>query len=385
MSDINPVTLTSKTALENFNSDFSTSWEWGSNWTNVESQFETFVNKYLFPKLNETSIANVALGNRFEPYAKEIDFISQFSEEYVILDSVPVNMNLSKNAELMLKRNYPKMATKLYGPGVLRKMKFTLNNNDVRHNFNTLADATKYALAVYKKKISDINVLEEKEIKAMLVDYALNQTKDKREVASADELFTSVFEAILNIQNNSEKYNEGNLASGGHLGRYTTVSKLANVQILTTDKMKTFLLDTKLANTYQAQGLDLSDSLISFDDLGGTYRVLEDVEITSPDTIQLFRTFGDYQVEVGDIIPKDSILTFDVSDITETIQVEEIKPESDFFAYVYDKNKVRYRRNTKDMLKIPFYNPEFDEVTYWLHYYAFKNMSPFYNSVTIGG
>ena len=69
MSDINPVTLTSKTALQNFNSDFSTSWEWGSNWTNVESQFETFVNKYLFPKLNETSIANVALGNRFEPFS----------------------------------------------------------------------------------------------------------------------------------------------------------------------------------------------------------------------------------------------------------------------------------------------------------------------------
>lgn len=43
----------------------------------------------------------------------------------------------------MLKRNYPKMATKLYGQGVLKKTKFTLNNNDTRHNFLTLGDATK--------------------------------------------------------------------------------------------------------------------------------------------------------------------------------------------------------------------------------------------------
>ena len=122
---VNPTTAIAVSALEQYNSDFSTAWTFGMNWTNVESGFETYVNKYLFPKLNETSIANVALGNRFEWLAKEIDFISQYSEEYVILDTVPVNMNLSQDEELMLKRNYPKMATKLYGQGVLKKTKFT--------------------------------------------------------------------------------------------------------------------------------------------------------------------------------------------------------------------------------------------------------------------
>ena len=252
----NPTTLASISALEQYNSDHSTAWEFGTNWTNVSSKFETFINKYLFPKLNETSLHNVALGNRFEWLAKEIDFISQYSEEYVILDTVPINMNLTKNEELMLKRNYPKMATKLYGQGVLKKTKFTLNNNDVRHNFLTLADATKYALGVYKKRISDINVSEELEIKGMILEYALNHAKDKRTVATREELFTEVFEGILNIQNNSAKYNEADTASGGSIGRYTTVSSIHKTSksfisllnpspILSITCSKTFLISSK--------------------------------------------------------------------------------------------------------------------------------------------
>ncbi len=75
----------------------------------------------------------------------------------------------------MLKRNYPKMATRLYGQGVHKKQKFTLNDNENRLNWQTLGDAIKYAVAVYRKKITDINVDEEKEIRAMLVDYGLTQ------------------------------------------------------------------------------------------------------------------------------------------------------------------------------------------------------------------
>mgnify|MGYP001388071218 CR=1 FL=1 len=382
----NPTTLASISALQQYNHDYGKAWDFGTNWSNVSSDFETFINKYLFPKLNETTLQNVALGNRFEWLAKEIDFISQYSEEYVILDTVPVNMNLSKNEELMLKRNYPKMATKLYGQGVLKKTKFTLNNNDVRHNFLTLGDATRYALGVYKKRISDINVSEELEIKGTILDYAINHVKDVREVASRDELFTEVFEAILNIQNNSSKYNEADTASGGAIGRYTTVTDLKDVLILTNDSMKTYLLDTKLASTYQVEGLDLSDKIISFDDLGGIWKTTADVTITEQDTINRFRSMGDYQISMGDVVPEESVLTFDVTDLTEfTDNVVEIKPDSDLFAYVFDLNKLRYRRNTKGMLKPPFYNGEFDEITYWLHYYSFKSMSPFFNSVVITG
>lgn len=373
------------TALEKFNNDYSTQWDLGSNWSSVETDFEPFINKYLFPKINETSLIGYDLGNRFDWLNKEVEQIGQFSEEYVFLDIIPINMNLSKSAELMLKTNYPNMATKLYGSGVVKKTKFTINNNDARLNFSTLGDAVTYALGIYKKRVSDINVTEELETKGMLIDYALNHVDNVRTVSNLLDMSTAITNALLNLQNNTHKYNESKKASGGSLGRFTTQTKLEDVAILTTDAVKTYLLDTKLANTFQVAGIDFTSKIISFEDLGGVYRTTDNVTITEPSTIKVFRAFGDYQIEIGDIIPKDAILTFeDVETLDEFIgNIEEIKPDTDLFAYVFDIRKPRLRRNTKGMLKRPFENPEFDNTTHWLHYYQSKEVSPFYNSVVI--
>ena len=375
-----------KSSLQDFNHDYGKQWTFGENWSNVNSMFETYVNKYLFPKINETLLIDIALGNRFNWLAKEQDFIGQYSEEYVIMDTVPIAMNLGKNEELMLKRNYPRMATKLYGSGLVKKQKFTLNNNDTRFNFSTLGDATNYALGVLRKKISDINVQEEKEIRAMMVDYALNnlQESNKRIATSKEDLAEKVFEAILNLQNNSAKYNEVNSASGGAIGQYTTVTNLKDIAILTTDSVKSYLLDTKIANTFQMAGIDFTDHVISFDDLGGVFKATEDITLSDDATISYLRSFGDYQAQNGDIIPTGSVFTFDVSALTEFVdKVEEIKPNDDIFAFIFDINALKYKRNTKGMLKEPFYNGEFDEVTHWLHYYSFKAISPFFNKILI--
>lgn len=380
------VTLATADALKMWNADHGTAWQIGENWSNVNTEFETFINKYLFPKINETLLVSQALGNRFQRFAKEVDFIGQYSEEYVILDSVPVAMNLSKSEEMMLKREYPRMATKLYHEGIVKKMKFTLNNNDTRLNFSTLGDAINYATGVYRKKISDINVQEEREMKGMLVDYAERNVKDVREVTSEEELFEEVFTALLNVQNNSEKHNEADTASGGALGRYTTVSKLDKLLILTTDKLKSYLLNTKIANTFANEGIDMTDHIMSFDDLGGTFRLTADVTIAEADTIAKFRSLGDYQIAIGDILPKGTVLTFDISELVEFKgKVEEVKPSSDLWAFVLDVDCIRYKQYTKGMLKPPFYNGEYDEVTYWLHYYSNKFISPFYNKILVKG
>ena len=375
-----------KSSLQDFNHDYGKQWTFGENWSNVNSMFETYVNKYLFPKINETLLIDIALGNRFNWLAKEQDFVGQYSEEYVIMDTIPVAMNLGKSEELMLKRNYPKMATKLYGSGIVKKQKFTLNNNDTRFNFQTLGDATNYALGVLRKKISDINVQEEKEIRAMMVDYALNNLQDsnKRTATSKEDLAEKIFEALLNMQNNSAKYNEVQSASGGAIGQYTTVSKLSDIAILTTDSTKAYLLDTKIANTFQMAGIDFTDHVISFDDLGGVFKATEDITITEDESVAYLRAFGDYQAIKNDVIPKGSVFTFDVSTLTEFVgKVEEIKPVDDIFAFIFDINALKYKRNTKGMLKEPFYNGEFDEVTHWLHYYSFKAISPFFNKILI--
>lgn len=375
-----------KASLQDFNHDYGKQWTFGENWSNVNTMFETYVNKYLFPKINETLIIDIALGNRFNWLAKEQDFIGQYSEEYVIMDTIPIEMNLSKSEELMLKRNYPQMATRLYGSGIVKKQKFTLNNNDVRFNFQTLGDATNYALGVLRKKISDINVQEEKEIRAMMVDYAINQLQDsnRRTASSKEDLTERVFEAILNMQNNSAKYNEVHKASGGSVGQYTTVSKLSDIAILTTDSLKSYLLDTKIANTFQMAGIDFTDHIISFDDLGGVYKTTKDVTLANEDTINYLRAFGDYQAMIGDVIPTGSVFTFNVSDLKEFKgNIEEIKPQGELFAFIFDINALKYKRNTKGMLKEPFYNGEFDEVTHWIHYYSFKAISPFFNKILI--
>nr|DAR71820.1 MAG TPA: major capsid protein [Bacteriophage sp.] len=371
-----------QSAILQFNNDTQNSWSFGANWNNQGTSFETFVNNYLFPKLNETLIVETVNGNRFDFLAKEVDFIGQYSEEYVILDSVPISMDLTKSAELMLKRNYPRMASKIYQQGILKKVKFTLNNNDSRLNFSTIGDAIKYAISVYKKKISDINVAEEAEYKAMLLDYSLNFTADKRTVSSMQGLFQELSKAILNLQNNSAKHNETATASGGAIGRYTTTSKLNDLLIVTTDEAKAYLLDTKLANTFQVAGIDLSSKIISFDDLGGTYKTKKDIKVTKKIKEGL-EAMGDYQVEIDDTIPQATIFTFDVTKLFDTADIEEIKPTGEFFAMLFDVRGLRYKRCTKGMLKEPFYNGEFDETTHWIHYYSMKAISPFYNKVVI--
>lgn len=377
------------TALDNYNHEFGEAWTLGQNWTSVGTQFETFINKFLFPKLNETRLIQVALGNSFDWLAQEVDFVGQYSEEYVIKDTIPTNMDLSKDEMLMLKRNYPDMITKLYGPGIVRKVKFTLNNNDVRQNWLTLKDGVKYAIAVYKKKISDINVDEERQIKGMLVDYAENQLdKDAQvfEVADMEEMFKKIAVEMMNLQTNQDKYNEANKASGGTIGRYTTVSDMSKLMILTTTEIKARLLDSKLANTYHINGIDFSDRIIAFPDLGGVFRAKADIKVTE-EVVTALKALGDYQVTTNSTIPKDSVVTFDVTKYLPSVadQFEEIKPSNDLWAMILDVDAIIYNRFTKGMLKAPFYNPEFDEVTYWIHYYSMKAISPFYNKVLVKG
>lgn len=370
-------------SLSMWNKDKNLAWTLGTNYSNVGTQFETYVNKYLFPKLQETRIIEKELGNRFNGMAKEVADIGQLSEEYVIMDSVPVDLNLDREETLMFKRNYPKMATRLYGQGVHKKQKFTLNDNDNRLNWQTLGDAISYAVRVYRKRISDINVSEESEIKAMLVDYGLNQIANEnvRKVSTIDELGNIIFESVLNLQNNSSKYNECQKASGGTVGRYTTVSDFNDLVILTTDTVKTYLLNTKIANTFQVAGLDLTGHVLSFDDLGGNYKVGADISLTAKD-VEYMRSMGDYQAQVGDIINKDVVFTYDITQAPSfKNKATEIKPANKAWALIFDKNALYYKRNTSKLLPTSFYNNELDEYTYWMHYYSFKAISPFYNKL----
>ena len=382
-------------AISGFNVDNGKKWSFGTNWDATNSDFETFTNKYLFPKLNETAIVNVALGNRFDWLAVETDFVGQYSEEYVILDTVPTELALDKSTTLMLERNYPKIATKLYGSGIVRKMKFTLNDNIARQQFATLGDAVSYAVNVYKKQISMINVAEEQEIKSMLVSYALTNVKDKRDT-TADTYIDDLYTAMLNLQNNSSKHNESSLASGGSISTFTTQSQLKDLVIVTTDQQKVKILNSFIAQSFNTAGLDLTDHIISFEDLGGTYRCKTKIATSNATLLNLLKQAGLYDAQsdgafnVGDIITIPNFKEIFETAYTPSGTIkfdnyfEEIKPTNDeLFTVILDARSLRYKRYTKNMLKQPFYNGEFDEVTYWIHYYSMKSISPFYNKVVL--
>ena len=114
------------------------------------------------------------------------------------------------------------------------------------------------------------------------------------------------------------------------------------------------------------------------------FKVTKDIVVSSDDSVAFLRAYGDYQTHKGDTIPVGSVFTYDVSKLSEfKDSVEEIKPKSDLYAFILDINSIKYKRYTKGMLKQPFYNGEFDEVTHWIHYYSFKAISPFFNKILI--
>lgn len=382
-------------AITGFNVENGKQWSFGTNWNAGGSDFETFTNKYLFPKLNETAIVNVALGNRFDWLAVETDFIGQYSEEYVILDTVPTELALDKSTTLMLERNYPKIATKLYGSGIVRKMKFTLNDNIARQQFATIGDAVSYAVNVYKKQISMINVVEEFELKSMIMDYAINQVADKRST-DANNYIDDLYTAILNLQNNSFKHNEASTASGGSVSTFTTQSQLKDLIIVTTDRQKVKILNSFIAQSFNTAGLDLTDHIVSFQELGGAYKVKARLAVNGTAVVQALKNAGLYDFKEGDAFEIGDVIAIPnfkeimknqagVSDTSFSQWFTEIAPEKDddLFTVILDARALRYKRYTKNMLKQPFYNGEFDEVTYWIHYYSMKSISPFYNKVVL--
>lgn len=373
-----------KESLQAYNLEKGKTYDFGTNWYNVSNDFDEYVSNYLFPKLNETSLVIKPLGNRFEFLAKEIENIGQYSEEYVILDSIPINLDLNKERTLMLETNYPKIANKIYGAGLHKKVKFTVDDTFARRNFSTLKDAIDFALGVYAKRISDINVQEEQEIKAILLKYATEHTKEKRLLmTNVTDLINETYIAILNLQNNSTKYNEcENIIDIP----YTTQSNLKDLLLITTDAIKYKILDTKIAQTFNNEGLDITNHIISFDDVKDVITVEKDTTVTKP-MLDFLQNLGDYQLKVGETIPKGTIFSLrtskkkrdDFIKLSENFKEIVINNE---FVYIFDVNKLKYTRDTKNMLTKHF-NPEFKETNYWLHYYTKKTFSPFYNNIFI--
>lgn len=359
----------------------------GMNWNSVGNEmFEKFLNNYLFPKLDETSLIEFIIPDRFDPWTIDSNLIAQFKEEYTYTDIVPTLVRLDDDEMLNLRRNYPAMRTKLYGAGNKYKYKFTLNDNENRLSWLTIDDAIKAFHGIYQNAINGFNMFNEQSKLALCVDYMLKHVKDTTKADSLDDLVHKTMLKLLNLQSRSTKHNEADHASGDVLTQKTSASNIKDIALITDDEVKLYILESVIANTFQISGLDITSQIMSFEDLGGAWELTESVTISEANTIAKFSAMGfwDKRNGVGMTIPKGSVLTFDVSQLAEfKDKAKELKPQSEHCVMGFDVNSFRFRRNTKNMLSRGLELQESEDYNHFIRMLVNNNISPFFNKFFI--
>lgn len=367
--------------LKDYNIENGSQWTFGSNWTTENKKtVETYINNYLFPKINETFNANVSLGDPFQWLTEEMDFIGQYDEEYSFLDTIPEDLSLDKGAENLLRNNFMEIATKLYGAGRLRKVSFSLADYQSRFGFKTFGDVTAFALRQRQKKLEDITFNEIREKIATLVDYSNNHVHDTRQVSSFEGFMSELNKAVLDLQEPYYTHNEVSEASNGALARLTTQTTLDKIVIFTSNDVAEKILSSYIANSFNIKGIDLTKQIISFQTLGGAWKLKQDVKVTAS-ILKELNSVGIEDVEIGALLGKGEVFTYELPSLKDNL--EEIVPDSENFALVADVRGIRFKQYTKNMIQEPFKNPATGTVKYYMHYSSSKRISPFYNKVCI--
>lgn len=377
--------------LDQFNRSYGTQWAPTTPWTgDVAIHFTNFVNNNLFPKLSETKYHEAVLGDAWSFATKNDPNIASYDEEYAFLDVVPRNLNMSKGATSLFKRNYKNIMTNLYGPGNYRMLSFSLESNYTRRNFTTIGDACAYAIGAYKHCIQMVNIDEERQKTAKIIDYANKNVRVHETATSLEDMAHKLNLLLMNMTSNSDLYNEACQMTGNEWARYTTTTDMSNLMILTTTDVKEYMLGTLLANTYQTKGIDITNMIMAFPTLKYAWKAKEDITMDAG-LVKVLHNFGDEDAEIGDIMPKDSVITIDpetylkeYKDKFEPIEpLNAAKASGKPWALVFDTRCLKFARFTDGMVEPPFINPAVKEYKYYMHYYHRNNISPFYNKAIV--
>lgn len=387
-------------SINQWNQTQGASWTKGTAWSSVSTDFLTYVNNNFFPTLTETIQNLPKIGNPFQWLARMKVIVGQYRQEFAAIDRVPTGINLNTDGALLLNPEYPRVKTMVYQNGFRRKIKYTIDlSGDIQQNFTTLEDGINYVIGEYVNSLNSINITEYREMFGAIVDYCHNNLTvyQKKTVTSLDEAITKTFETMQALQAPTSGYNEGMTASGPAVGRLTRKTPLNRMMILCTNAARTHLLDTRIANTFQVAGLDITDHIISFPKISetpamdGVYKVLESsdpdnktvVTITEDDSIAYLHAMGMYNVRKNTTFLEGTVFTFDVSTLKEfKDKVVQIGLEDDNDIIIIDTASIMYDQDTSNFVT-QFVNPEIDGVSYYLKYTSTKNISPFTNKAII--
>lgn len=325
----------------------------GQNWSGFsEKMHGTFMFEYLLPKVGRTDLFQVKIQDRFIRYTKMLTNMAQFNEEYTMTDIVPTMLREDADVMTNFKTNFPKMRTKFYNEGQVYQYRYSINPKD-RLKFSSIGDCLRAQQAIYDNVISSFNMYNEDAKKATIIDYAMRSVKDTTKVENADDLVQLILLKYLNLQSKSHKHNEADLAAGDEHTRKTTVSNGEDLLIITTDEIKLFILNSVMANTFQVAGIDITNQISSFEDLGGNYELTEAVTITSDKTKAAFEAMGFIFDRQSVTFPKGSKFNWDITSLEEfKSKYKEIKPKSKFWFAMYDVNAFRFEMNRENGVRI---------------------------------
>lgn len=375
-------------SINQWNQTQGASWTLGTNWSNVGTDFETFVHKNLFPKLTETIQNLPKIGNPFQFLARQRNIVGQYREEFAILDKVPTGINLNTDGELLLNPEYPKIKTRLYQNGFRRKLKFTIDlSGDVLQNFSNLQDGVDYVIGEYVSSLNSINITEMREMFGGIVDYLHNNitSYQRKTVTSLDEAVTATYNTMSAMQIPTSGYNEGMTAAGPSVGRLTRKTPLDRMMIICSVNARTYLLNTQIANSFQIAGLDITDHIMAFPtidetpDMDGVYKITKKVTLATQSDVDFLKAMGMYNVRIGTVFNIGTVFTFDIKTLTDFKgNFEQIGLKDDNDILVIDTASIMYDQDTSNFVRT-FENPEIDGVSYYLKYTSTKNISPFTN------
>lgn len=374
-------------SLKQFNTSYGRSYTLTTPWTpTVAFDFTNYLANNFFPALSETKFHRNQLGDAFRFVTTNDDNIGAYAQEYAFLDMIPQDLDSSKVTNIFVD-NYKKTMVNVIGSGTYRRMSFTVNPMYTRRVFSTLGEVLAYVVEQYTHCISMINLDEERRKLGTLVNYANTAITKEDQVIEAKDLNDMVSKinlTMMNMQSQTDVYNEATQMLGATASRYTIKTDKSDLMILTTNKVKNYITNSLYPNTWDKEGIDISNMFMTFPKLGMAWKSTEEFQLTE-EMIPQLRALGDDQSESGDLVLKDTMITIDPQKFAPTLadKFTLIEPDTEDWALLIDAKAIKFSEFTDGMARPPFVNEGVQTSKYYLHYYTRKYISPFYNKAII--
>jgi hypothetical protein len=373
----------------------------GSNFSATGINIDSFLMDNFFPTLFATYNVTRKLNDRWTNATKSIsENRGAYTQEYVFADAMNVGLKFTDRGRIQFERNVPQTLTKIYGAGYYMHRVWTFDNTQIRQNMSTFAELLTYYGTAVEKILSDTAMQNEYVKTASILQYQPYAKDVTNTVTDDDSFVKAIYEKTLAMLEKSAAHNEASAAQKMVTNpalalRYTSMSDLEDIYILTSTKTKALLLNSYIANTFNAAGIDLLSHVISYDSFDIAVQLTDDVTLTADDVAAIKVLYQDIQPQIGDVVYKDSIFTFDTASMLQVPsfagKLQTLSPfvadggtlAKDYFAAILDVNALNFLVDFQNMFGEPQKIGGGIATQHFLNYYQNNYISVFENKAYI--